>query len=70
MIEPIAEVLSMGDWAIVRGTGSSTEAINGSVKTKTYKWIILSQKQDDGMWKMVWDIFNYDDPYEHNSTEG
>ena len=69
MGEPVAEVLAMGDWAVVRGTGSSTEAINGSVKIKTYKWIILSQKQDDGMWKMVWDIFNYDAPYNDNVSE-
>ena len=70
MGEPVAEVLAMGDWAVVRGKGSSAAAIDGSVETKTYKWIILSHKQDDGTWKMVWDIFNYDDPYENNSTEG
>ncbi len=70
MSEPVAEVLVMGDWAVVRGTGSSTEAVNGSSKTKTYKWIIFSQNQDDGTWNMVWDIFNYDDPYENNPTEG
>ena len=69
MSEPVAEVLAMGDWAVTRGTGSSAETIDGDVETRTYKWIILSQKQDDGTWKMVWDIFNYDDPYEGNSTE-
>jgi ketosteroid isomerase-like protein len=69
MSEPVAEVLAMGDWAVVRGTGSSAETIDGDVETKTYKWIILSQRQDDGTWKMVWDIFNYDDPHEDTATE-
>jgi hypothetical protein len=26
--------------------------------------MILSQKQDDGSWKMKWDIFNFDNPLE------
>ena len=65
MVEPVVEVLEMGDWAVVRGTGSSTEIIKGDLQTKTYKWVILSQKQDDETWKMVWDIFNYDAPYEN-----
>ncbi len=69
MTEPVAEVLAMGDWAVVRGTGSSTETIDGSSRTKTYKWIILSHKQTNGEWRMVWDIFNYDDPYEDDSIE-
>jgi ketosteroid isomerase-like protein len=66
MVEPVVEVLEMGDWAVVRGTGISTEIIKGNLQTKTYKWVILSQKQDDETWKMVWDIFNYDAPYENS----
>lgn len=69
MSEPVTEVLAMGDWAVVRGTGSSTEIIDDGVESRTYKWIILSHRQEDGKWRMVWDIFNYDDPYEDNSTE-
>ena len=60
MQEPVVEVLPMGDWAMVRGTGNSKEINNGVSQTKTYKWIILSRKQKDGSWKIVWDIFNYD----------
>ena len=62
MQEPVVEVLPMGDWAMVRGTGNSKEINNGVSQTKTYKWIILSRKQKDGSWKIVWDIFNYDHP--------
>lgn len=62
MQEPVVEVLPMSDWAMVRGTGSSKKIINGDSLTKNYKWIILSRKQKDGSWKIVWDIFNYDHP--------
>ena len=62
MQEPVVEVLPMGDWAMVRGTGNSKEINNGVSQIKTYKWIILSRKQKDGSWKIVWDIFNYDHP--------
>tara|TARA_B100001057_G_C22667057_1_gene878274 strand:- start:508 stop:972 length:465 start_codon:yes stop_codon:yes gene_type:complete len=60
MKEPVVEVLPMNDWAMVRGTGSSRNIINGNSLTKNYKWIILSRKQKNGSWKIVWDIFNYD----------
>ena len=69
MSEPVVEVLAMGDWAVLRGTGSSTETTESKVEIKTYKWVILSHKQNDGSWKMVWDIFNYDAPYSDNVSE-
>lgn len=69
MSEPVVEVLAMGDWAVLRGTGSSTETTENKVESKTYKWVILSHKQNDGSWKMVWDIFNYDAPYSDNVSE-
>ena len=62
MQEPVFEVLPMDDWAMVRGTGNSKKIINGDTLTTNYKWIILSRKQKDGSWKIVWDIFNYDHP--------
>ena len=62
MQEPVVEVLPMDDWAMVRGTGNSKKIINGDTLTTNYKWIILSRKQKDGSWKIVWDIFNYDHP--------
>ena len=60
MQEPVVEVLPMDDWAMVRGTGNSKKIINGDSLTTNYKWVILSRKQKDGSWKIVWDIFNYD----------
>ena len=45
MEEPVVEVLPMGDWAMVRGTGDSKKIVNGVSQTRTYKWIILSRKQ-------------------------
>ncbi len=62
MQEPVVEVLPMNDWAMVRGTGNSKKIINGDSLTTNYKWIILSRKQKNGSWKIVWDIFNYDHP--------
>ena len=62
--EPIAEVISFGDWAVLRGTGKDvSESSDGNRTTKTYKWMILSQKQADGSWKMKWDMYNYDADY-------
>ena len=64
MAEPVQEVLSMGDYAVIRGTGYNIESNNGESKKMTYKWVILSKRQPDGSWQMVWDIYNYDDKYD------
>ena len=69
MEEPVIEVLPMGDWAMVRGVGNSTKIKNGVPLTRSYKWIILSRKQKDSSWKIVWDIFNYDHPINKNKNE-
>ena len=62
MNEPVQEVVSFGDWAVARGIGASTETRMGKSTSVTYKWMVLSQKQPDGSWKMVWDIYNSDTP--------
>ena len=62
LTEPVAQVLSMGEWAVLRGSGRSTETAAGGDKTSTYNWVILSRKEPDGSWKMVWDIFTLDHP--------
>ena len=64
MAEPVKEVLSMGDYAVIRGTGYNIESNDGESKKMTYKWVILSKRQPDGSWQMVWDIYNYDDKYD------
>ena len=64
MAEPVQQVLSMGDYAVIRGTGYNIESTDGNAKKVTYKWLILSKRQPDGSWKMVWDIYNYDEKYD------
>lgn len=64
VVEPIEEVISFGNWAAIRGTGKNVEETPAGVQeTKTYKYMILSEKQPDGSWLMKWDIYNYDDDY-------
>ena len=64
MEEPIKEVISFGNMAVIRGTGKNIEETPSGVRiTKTYKYMILSEKQNDGSWQMKWDIYNYDDNY-------
>ena len=60
MTEPVQEVVSFGDWAVARGIGASIETGMGKSTSVTYKWMVLSQKQLDGSWKMAWDIYNSD----------
>ena len=59
--EPIEQVVMMGDWAVIRGSGRSTVSKSGEDTTSTYNWMILSRKDPDGTWKMVWDIFSLAD---------
>ena len=64
MGEPIAEVITFGNMAAFRGTGKNIDETPAGVrKTKTYKYMILSEKQPDGWWQMKWDIYNYDADY-------
>ena len=66
VVEPIKEVISFGNTAVIRGTGRNIEeTLDGVQKTKTYKYMILSEKQPDGSWQMKWDIYNYDADYEN-----
>jgi ketosteroid isomerase-like protein len=62
MEEPVVEVIAMDDWAMVRGVGNSMKITDEGSIARTYKWIILSRKQENDSWKIVWDIFNYDHP--------
>ena len=60
--EPIEEVISFGEMAVVRGAGKNVEETpEGETVTKKYKYMILSEKQEDGSWQMKWDIYNFDD---------
>ena len=62
--EPIEEVISFGNMAVVRGAGKNVEETpEGGTVIKTYKYMILSEQQEDGSWQMKWDIYNFDDDY-------
>ena len=62
--EPIEEVISFGDMAVIRGSGKNVEETStGDRIIKTYKYMILSEKQKDGSWLMKWDIYNFDANY-------
>ena len=63
MAEPVQQVLSMGDFAVVRGSGYNITMTDGVSEKESYKWLILSQRQANGSWKILWDIYNYDDDY-------
>ena len=64
--EPIKEVISFGDMAVIRGTGKNIEETPEGVRIiKTYKYMILSEKQKDGSWQMKWDIYNFDADYKN-----
>ena len=64
--EPIKEVISFGDMAVIRGTGKNIEETPQGVRIiKTYKYMILSEKQKDGSWQMKWDIYNFDADYKN-----
>ena len=63
--EPIEEVISFGNMAVIRGIGENIEETPQGIQiTKHYKYMILSEKQKDGSWKMKWDIYNFDADYE------
>ena len=50
--------------AVIRGTGKNIEETPQGVRIiKTYKYMILSEKQKDGSWQMKWDIYNFDADY-------
>ena len=64
MAEPISEVITFGNMAAFRGTGKNIEETPaGERVTKTYKYMILSEKQPGGSWQMKWDIYNFDADY-------
>ena len=67
--EPIEQIVSMGDWAVLRGWGEITESQSGEDTTQRYNWMILSRKDSKGTWKIVWDIFSLADAEPDSGTE-
>jgi len=59
--EQVKEVIYFDDWAVMRGLGKITIAESDSSESKfTFKWAMLSKRNQQGQWESVWDIYNDD----------
>jgi uncharacterized protein (TIGR02246 family) len=59
--EQVKEVIYFDDWAVMRGLGEITIDESDSSETKfTFKWAMLSKRNQQGQWESVWDIYNDD----------
>ncbi|OVE79851.1 hypothetical protein BVY01_01405 [bacterium I07] len=63
-VDTVVDVISTEEYAIVRGTftGSYTPKSTGKPIHDEGKWVSLRQRQPDGTWKIVFDIWNTDLP--------
>jgi ketosteroid isomerase-like protein len=57
-------LVASGDWAFVRGSweGTETDPSGGEPIQISGSFMSLNQRQPDGSWKIVWDIWNRDVP--------
>ena len=60
----VADVVVSGDWACARGSWKVTAAPQdeGEPIQASGSWMSFNQRQPDGSWKVVWDIWNRDAP--------
>ncbi|OVE79911.1 hypothetical protein BVY01_01275, partial [bacterium I07] len=63
-VNTIKDVRVIGDWAFLRGVYSVkiTTKTGGEPIQETGKWMSFLQRQQDGSWKIVSDIWNTDTP--------
>lgn len=56
----VEDVRVSGDLAVARGTEVSTTSPKAGGKTVQYrdKWVTVYQRQPDGSWKILWEIYN------------
>jgi ketosteroid isomerase-like protein len=70
---PVDEVLSSGDLAVARGTGTGTSRPKGSglpVDSDPGKWVGVYRRQPDGSWKCAFDIWNANFPVTGATADG
>jgi ketosteroid isomerase-like protein len=70
---PVDEVLSSGDLAVARGTGTGTSTPKGSglpVDSDPGKWVGVYRRQPDGSWKCAFDIWNANFPVTGATADG
>lgn len=67
----VEDVRVSGDLAVARGTDSGTTTRKNGGKPVTYnlKWLIVLERQPDGAWKWLYEIWN-DDPLPENQING
>jgi len=63
-VNKVADVIITGEYAVVRGTytGYFIPKQTGKKVQAEGKWVSLRQRQADGSWKIVYDIWNSDFP--------
>ena len=70
---PVDEVLSSGDLAVARGTGTGTREQLASglpENSDPAKWVGIYERQPDGAWKCAFDIWNSDAPATGATSDG
>lgn len=60
----VEDVRVSGNLAVARGTqeASTTPKKGGNPVRDKEKWIVVYQRQTDGSWKILWEIYNSDLP--------
>jgi len=58
------DVRVSGNLAVARGTQEASTAPKkgGNIVRDKEKWIVVYQRQTDGSWKILWEIYNSDLP--------
>ena len=57
--ETVQELIYFENLAVLRGLGKISIIISDSTSTKfPFKWTMLSEKNSEGKWEPVWDIYN------------
>jgi ketosteroid isomerase-like protein len=70
---PVDEVLSSGDLAVARGTGTGTSTPTAGglpANSDPSKWVGVYKRQPDGSWKCAFDIWNSDAPATGATADG
>ncbi len=60
----VEDVLVSGNLAVARGTqeATTTPKTGGNSVRDKEKWIVVYQRQTDGLWKILWETYNSDLP--------
>jgi ketosteroid isomerase-like protein len=68
----IDDVRALGGFAVAKGTyeGTSTPKAGGAAAPEKGKFVTLYERQANGSWKAVWDIYNSDLPAAGATADG